>query len=237
MNLPSLTIILPVFNEEDTIEKSVNSCKEIARRLTTNFEILLIDDGSQDRTREIIKRLILSEQRIKTTFLPGHMGYGKTLSTGFNNASKEFIFYTDSDLPIDIFKELPEAASLMSEGIDAVIGCRINRNDMFLRKIYSAVYNFMGRIFFGIQVRDINFSCKLLRRRIFDKIKLNSSSVFIDMELLVNLNFYGFKVREFPVTYIARKHGCSNFNSFLYALGIFIEILIFWIRGYLKKDK
>jgi hypothetical protein len=124
----------------------------------------------------------------------------------------------------------------MSEGIDAVIGCRINRNDMFLRKIYSAVYNFMGRIFFGIQVRDINFSCKLLRRRIFDKIKLNSSSVFIDMELLVNLNFYGFKVREFPVTYIARKHGCSNFNSFLYALGIFIEILIFWIRGYLKKD-
>lgn len=229
MRLSSLTIVLPAFNEEGIIEKTINSSQKAAEQVTFDYEILIVDDGSRDRTREIVRQLTESEPRIKGVFLPGHMGYGKAISTGFYRAKKEFVFYTDSDAPIDIIKELPKAASLISKDVDVVIGYRIDRKDMPLRRIYSIVYNFMTRTLLGIKVRDVNFSCKLLRRRVFDRFKLHSSSGFIDAELLTNLNLYGFKIKEFPATYIPRMYGHSNFDSPFCTLRIFVDIMIFWI--------
>lgn len=237
MGLSSLTIVLPAFNEERIIEKTIYSFKKAAEKLTDNFEILAVDDGSQDRTGEIIKQLSLSNPRIKGIFLPTQMGYGKAISIGLFNAMKEFVFYTDADAPIDILTELPKAASLISKNVDAVIGYRINRHDIPLRWIYSKIYNFVNRILLGIKVHDINFSCKLIRRRVLNKFKLHSHSVFIDAELLANLNLFGFKIREFPATYIPRTHGHSNFDSPLYALKVFVEIVIFWIKNHLINPK
>lgn len=237
MGVSSLTIVLPAFNEERIIEEAINSSKKAAERLTQDFEILIVDDGSQDRTPDIIRQLALFEPRIRGIFLPRQIGYGKVLSTGFYNAEKEFVFYTDSDAPIDILKELPKAASHISEDVDAVIGYRINRSDIPLRRLYSIIYNFMSRFLLGIKVCDVNFSCKLFRRSVFDRFKLHSPSVFIDAELLTNLNLYGFKLKEFPATYVSRKHGRSNFDSLLYASEVFVEMLIFWIKNRLMRRK
>ncbi|NIO20140.1 MAG: hypothetical protein GTN76_05195, partial [Candidatus Aenigmarchaeota archaeon] len=83
---------------------------------------------------------------------PRQRGYGKALSSGFYNAQKEFVFYTDSDAPVNLSSELPKAASLVSEGVDAVIGFRINRSDILIRRVYSVIYNFLSRILLGIKV-------------------------------------------------------------------------------------
>lgn len=237
MGLSSLTIVLPAFNEEGIIEQAINSSLRAAKQLTQDFEILVVDDGSQDETGEIIRRFVLSKPQIKGIFLPCQTGYGRALSVGFYNAKKEFVFYTDSDAPIDIMRELSKAASYISEDVDAVIGYRINREDIPLRRLYSIVYNFLSRILFGIKVRDVNFSCKLLRRRIFDRFRLHSDSVFIDAELLANLNLYGFKLKEFSATYIPRTYGHSNFDSPFYTLRVFMEMLIFWIKNRLMHNR
>lgn len=237
MRISSLTIVLPAFNEENYIEKTISTAVKTAVKLTSDYEILVVNDGSQDRTEKIIKKLSLYEPRIKWIHHPHQMGYGKALSSGFYNAKKEFVFYTDSDAPIDILMELPKAASLISDGVDAVIGYRINRKDTALRRTYSVIYNFMNRIFLGIKVHDINFSCKLFRRKIFDRFRLHSHSVFIDAEILANLKRNRLKVKEFPATYVPRKFGHSNFNSPIYALKIFLEILIFWITNPLLHGK
>lgn len=241
MRLSSLSIMLPAFNEERIIGKTIDSCERAAQLLTADYEILVVDDGSRDRTREILRQISGSNPYIKVIFLPHHMGYGKALSTGFYNARKEFIFYTDSDGPIDIFKELPKAVSLISEDADAVIGYRMDCRFSPLRKGYSVFYNFMNRTLLGIKARDVNFSCKLFRRRVFDRFRLYSNSVFVDAELLSNLDIYGFKVKEFPAVYIARAYGKSNFDSVIYASKVFMEMIFFWVkrrlfRGNLKKQ-
>lgn len=236
MILSSLTIVLPAFNEERVIEKTIDSCKKAAGQVASDYEILIVDDGSHDKTAEIVRRISRADSRVKGVFEP-HAGYGKALSVGFYSAEKEFIFYTDSDAPIDIVKELPKAASLISKDKDAAIGYRINRKDIPLRRVYSIIYNFMNRVLLGIKVRDINFSCKLLRKTIFDRIRLYSRSVFIDAELLSNLAFYDFKIEEFPATYVPRTHGYSNFDSPAYAMKIFVEIVLFWIAHRLFCDK
>jgi len=237
MNLSSLTIVLPAFNEECTIEKTIYYSKKAAENLTSDFEILVVDDGSRDRTGAIIKELSLSVPHLQVISHPNQMGYGKALSSGFYNAKNEFVFYTDSDAPIDILKELPKAASQFSEDVDAVIGYRIDRKDILLRRIYSIIYNFMSRILLGLKVSDVNFSCKLMRKKIFNSFRLHSHSVFIDAELLANLKLNGFKIREFPATYLPRTHGHSNFDSPIYALRVFVEMVIFWIKNRLISNK
>lgn len=231
MRLSSLTIVLPAFNEEQIIEKTIDLAKKAAERVTSDYEILVVNDGSQDHTAEIIRRIALSDSCIRGIFLPHQMGYGKALSSGFYDAKKEFVFYTDSDAPIDILKELPQAASLVSEGVDAVIGFRINRRDIPLRRIYSVIYNLMSRILLKIKVHDVNFSCKLFRRRVLERFKLHSHSVFIDAEFLANLNLNGFKITEFPATYLPRRYGHSNFDSPFYALKVFGEMLKFCLSN------
>ena len=237
MKLSSLTIMMPAFNEERIIENSIKLSEKAAQEIALDYEILIIDDGSRDRTPEIIKQFSKNNPRIRTIRLERQMGYGKVLSTGFLNAKKEFVFYTDSDLPIDISKELSRAASLISEDIDAVIGYRINRKDTFFRRAYSVVYNLMARILFGVRVHDVNFSCKLMRRSVFNSFTLRSPSVFIDAELLANLNIHGFKTKEFPATYISRTHGRSNFDSPIYAFKVFLEMINFWIKERLMPGR
>lgn len=237
MALPSLTIVLPAFNEERNIAKTIDASKKAAERVTSDYEILAVNDGSQDRTGEIISRLSLSDPRIKEILHPRQMGYGKALSDGFYNAKKEFVFYTDSDAPIDILKELPKAASLISKGVDAVIGFRINRSDLPLRRIYSLIYNFLSRILLGLKVHDVSFSCKLFRRKVFDSFRIHSHSAFIDAEILANLNLNGFMIKEFPATYTPRSYGHSNFDSPLYASRVFMEMIIFWLSNRLMPRK
>jgi glycosyltransferase involved in cell wall biosynthesis len=141
---------------------------------------------------------------------PHNLGYGAALRTGFRHASKELVFYTDCDEPVDL-SELKRALAYMQPGVDLVVGYRVRRHDTLRRWIYSRIYNLLVRFLFGVPVRDVNFS-----------FKLDSGSTFIDGELLAEACRAGCTIKEIGVEYRPRQCGKSSFDSWhaaLHALG------------------
>jgi glycosyltransferase involved in cell wall biosynthesis len=163
------------------------------------------------------------------------MGYGAALRTGFTEARGEAVFYTDSDLPVDLH-DLHRALPLLAEA-DLVIGYRVKRHETLRRAIYSRIYNRLMRILFDVHVRDVNFSFKLAHRRTLDCIELSAQTVFIDGQLLAAARRCGARIAQIPIEYSPRKFGASSFNSLRTAWATFAEMMTCWAQWKLSNAK
>jgi glycosyltransferase involved in cell wall biosynthesis len=217
-----------MYNELKSVEPMTRKALQVMETVADDFEILIIDDGSSDGSQKIADELAKSDPRVRVIHHQGNKGYGQALRTGFASASKDFVIYTDCDEPVDLW--LIGDAFARLEGHDMVIGYRLNRWEGWRRFIYSNVYNMLVRVLFGVRVRDVNFSFKLLRREGLQKLRLAAGSVFIDGELLAEAARNHFKIAQMPVQYLPRKHGVSNFNSVRAATYTFEEIWSYWQR-------
>jgi glycosyltransferase involved in cell wall biosynthesis len=215
-----------MYNERENILVALAQAQEVIPRLGfEDYEILVVDDGSRDDSAELVERMAASDPHIRLVRHPRNLGYGSALRTGFLSARCEVVFYTDSDLPVDL-SELEQAVPRMEEeGADLIIGYRIERFDTPRRALYSRVYNFLMRLLFGVRVRDVNFSFKLVRRRVLDRISLTAKTVFIDGQLLAEAVRHGFEILEVPIIYKPRRHGESSFNSLRAAWDTLVEML------------
>lgn len=220
----TLSVFFPMYNESTNIAVTLERALAVIPRLGfADFEILVIDDGSRDDSALVVRRAAQREPRIRLVSHPRNLGYGAALRTGFTSARGDVVFYTDSDLPIDL-NELGRALPLL-ESVDLVIGYRRRRHDTPRRALYSKVYNLLMRILFGVRVRDVNFSFKLVRRRVLDAIKLSASTVFIDGQLLAEAVARGFRIAEMPIEYTPRRVGKSSFDSLRAAWVTLVEML------------
>lgn len=234
MELKSLSVFIPVFNEERIIEKNLGSILSAIEEVSEDFEILIIDDGSTDHSKEKVLEWIKKCQKIRLIEHKTNLGYGAALRSGFKNAQKDWIFYTDMDLPADL-DNLKKVVSLM--GIyDLVIGYRINRQDTPRRFIYTKIYKFLLKVLFNLKAKDINFSFKCVKKTAIEKINFTAKTGFIDGELLIESVRNGFTVKEIPIIYWPRKYGNSNFDSFRVAVSTAQEILLYWL-GKLSSGK
>ena len=216
MPTQSLSVFFPMYNEELNIDQTLDQAElKIPSLGIEDYEILVIDDGSKDGSAEVVNRRITQNPRIRLVRHPVNVGYGAALRTGFTQATRDLIFYTDCDLPVDL-NDIQRALPLLKEA-DLVIGFRIKRHETLRRAIYSRIYNSLMRILFGVHVRDVNFSFKIVRRRVMQRVQLSASTVFIDGQLLAEAVYHGFKIAEIPVEYTPRKFGISNFDSLLTA--------------------
>jgi glycosyltransferase involved in cell wall biosynthesis len=156
---------------------------------------------------------------------------GGALRTGFSKATKELVFYCDSDLPVDL-TELNRAARIMEfTRSDIVSAFRFDRTaEGPLRTLYSVVYNLLIRFLFPLRVKDINFSFKLFKREVLDKIALQSEGSFIDAELLIKGKLHGFKIVQFGVDYFPRNRGVSTLASPDVIFKMLRELVAFRIR-------
>jgi dolichol-phosphate mannosyltransferase len=222
----SITIFLPMHNEYATVERMVSKALESLSSTTDDYEMLIIDDCSSDGSEEIAQRLAVEHNAVRVIRHPVNRGYGAALRTGFCNASKDLVLYTDCDEPVDL-GELRRALPL-AQRYDAVVGYRLDRHDTPRRWLYSKIYNFLVRRLFGVPVRDVNFSFKLIHRRALDRLTLSARSVFIDGELLAELVRHGLTITEIPIEYQPRQHGSSNFDSFRAAWETLGEIVSYW---------
>jgi glycosyltransferase involved in cell wall biosynthesis len=214
---PEVGIFFPAFNEEGNIEQSVRSAVEVLSELCSDYEVLVVNDASTDRTGEIADSLARHNSKIRVIHHPENRKLGGAMRTGFREAKKEFVFYVDADNPVD-FRDLGKALELMdgsnlSDKSDVVIGYRLNRDETLKRTIYSKVYNLMIRILFGLKVKDVNFSFKLFRRRVLDTIPLRTASSFLDAELLIASKRAGFTINEIGIRYYPRITGKSTMAS------------------------
>ncbi|MDD5130593.1 MAG: glycosyltransferase family 2 protein [Candidatus Omnitrophica bacterium] len=226
MESRSLSVFIPVFNEEKIIDNNLPVILAEVEKIARDFEILIIDDGSTDHSGERLKAWAAKCNKIRILQHPKNLGYGAALRSGFSNAQKELIFYTDMDLPADL-SNLQKAIPLM-EVKDLVIGYRTDRQDTFRRMIYFKVYKFLLKLLFGLEAKDINFSFKCIRKKVLEKVNLSARTGFIDGELLINSIENGFTLQEIPIIYRPRKCGNSNFDSFKAAWNTAKEILLYW---------
>ena len=207
--LDQLSIFFPAYNEEAHINQTVQQALKIAPQVAKKFEILVINDGSQDRTEEIVNQIVAQHKQVRQLVHSVNSGYGEALKTGFYNTQYDWIVFTDSDGQFD-FAEIEQFIRTQQEtGADMVIGYYRKRAVSWRRKLNTWVWQQIVGFLFGLRVRDIDCGFKLIHRRVIDQIpRLESGrGAFISSELLIKAQKQGFKIIEIPVTHHPRKAG------------------------------
>ena len=222
VTLPGLSFVFPMYNEIGNIENCVTQALAIGQKITPNLEIIVVDDASTDGCGKLADTLALRHPELRVIHHARNRKLGGALRTGFAAATKEWVLYMDSDLPVDMndtFRALP-----FTQTADMVIGTRQGRAEGPRREIMSWGYNNLIRVLFGLKVRDINFAFKLFRRAILEQITLQSEGSFIDAELLVETHRAGFAIAELPIQYHPRVAGVSTLASSSVVLTILREL-------------
>jgi len=206
--LKEVSVFLPAYNEEKNILNTILKVEETIKKYSEKYEILVIDDGSEDRTKEVTKTLCLTNENIRLITHEENKGYGMALRSGFKNCKYEWITFMDSDGQFD-FSEFPNFISTQKEtNADLVVGYYLKRKVPFYRKINSKLWQFLIRILLGLKVRDIDCGFKLIRKKVIDSMILKSErGAFISTEFLVKAKEQGFKIVEIPVNHYPRKEG------------------------------
>jgi len=212
---PSITVVFPMFNEEAYVERAVTAARDVLGRTAHEFEIIVVDDASTDGTGPLADRLARADPRVRVVHNPVNLKLGGALRAGYAAASKDLVFYTDADLPIDL-EELPRAVRLLEyQQADVVAAYRHDRtSEGWLRTIYTFTYNHLIRILFGLKVRDVNFAFKLFRRSVLDRFPLRSNGSFIDAEFLLRARKHGCPIIQIGLDYFPRTRGQSTLASF-----------------------
>lgn len=205
--IPYLSVVMPAYNEEELIEGVLRDAYKILKEICDDFEIIVVNDGSKDKTEEILKKLEEQIKELKLISYYPNKGYANALREGFKLAKFPYIFYTDSDGQFDL-NEIKNFFPLIYEN-DMVAGYRINRNDPFIRKLTSKVYNLMQRFYLGIKAKDINCAFKIFRSSFLKSIKLESEYFLIDAEFFLRAKEERAKYVEVPVNHFQRKKGKS----------------------------
>jgi glycosyltransferase involved in cell wall biosynthesis len=207
------------------VETIRRALAEVGPLVDGSIEVLAVDDGSTDRTRELAEAEARAEPRV-TVFSQPNRGYGGALRAGFENARGELIGFSDGDLQFDLreMSRLLERLDDPKRPVDAVIGYRLKRRDPPHRIFIAKTYNAIVSILFGLRVRDIDCAMKVFRREVFDGLRLTTDSPFLSAELLIKLHARGERVAQVGVTHYPRAAGTNTGASFRKILRTFRDI-------------
>jgi glycosyltransferase involved in cell wall biosynthesis len=226
---PSISVVFPMWNEEAYIHRAVAAAKAVLEETTSDHEIIIVDDGSTDRTGTLADELARGDPRIRVVHHPTNRSLGATLRSGYAVATKELVLYSDADLPFD-FQEVPRAVRLLEyQQADVLAAYRFDRTaEGPLRTLYTLAYSALIRTLFRLRFRDINFSFKLFRRALLDRIVLKSEGSFIDAEFLVRAKRADAHVIQVGVDYFPRTRGVSSLASPAVIAKILWEMARLW---------
>ncbi len=231
----SLTIFFPCYNDAGTIGTLVAGAHVVGTRSGRELEILVIDDGSKDSSREILEELKLHYPELKTVYHDGNRGYGAALRSGFEHATKDLVFYTDGDGQYDVL-ELERLLPVMQDGVDVVNGYKISRSDPWHRVVIGEVYILLMRLLFRFRVRDVDCDFRLIRRRALTTLSLSHSSGVICLELVRKLELAGFRFVDYPVHHYHRTFGRSQFFNFRRLAATGLNIFRLWWQLHVRRD-
>lgn len=205
--LSSLSIFFPAYNEEANIAETIRQADEMAQSVTDTYEIIIVNDGSKDKTQQVVQNTITQFPKARLITHEQNKGYGEALLTGLRNAQHEWVFFSDSDLQFDL-NQIHDLIPF-TDTHDVVIGYRAPRNDPFMRKVNAWGWKVLNRLMFGLRVKDIDCAYKLFRKTALDPVlpDMKSGGAMISAELLIRLTRNGAKVKELPVRHFPRKAG------------------------------
>jgi glycosyltransferase involved in cell wall biosynthesis len=207
--VPRLSYFFPAHNEEANLEGLVQEALETLPALADEFEIIAVNDGSKDRTREIADRLASEHPGVvRAVHHEVNRGYGGALRSGFEASRYELLAFTDGDRQFRVADIGRLTARLQEDDHpDVVVGYRIKRADPFIRVAYARTYKLANRIFFGLRIRDVDCACKLFRREALDGVRVESGGAFFSAELLIKIGEQGRSIVEVGVPHYARTAG------------------------------
>ena len=223
---PRLTFFFPAYNEEENVEETTRrALEEIGPLVGGSIEVLIVDDGSTDRTPALADALAAGDERVRVHH-QANRGYGGALRAGFAAARGQLIGFSDGDLQFDLreFGRLLDRLGDERRPVDAVIGYRIKRRDPPHRLFIAKTYNAIASVLFGLRVRDIDCAMKVFRRELFDDLPLDTDSPFLSAELLIKLRARGERMAQVGVNHYPRAAGTNTGASFRKILRTFRDI-------------
>lgn len=220
--LPGLSVFLPSHDEEGNVERVVGGYLAELPRVTGDYEVIVIDDGSRDRTGEIADRLAAADAHVKVVHHPVNRGYGGAVISGIRAATKPYVLLSDGDGQFD-----PADIALMTPFVpeyDVVVGRRARRADPFVRRLNGKAWTTLVRLLLGITISDIDCGFKLFKRDKLDGIELRAHGAMISTELMARLAGRGAKVKEVDVAHLPRLTGEQSGASLKVVLRAFKEL-------------
>jgi glycosyltransferase involved in cell wall biosynthesis len=194
-----------MFDEEENVGPLLRSALALAPRLSAEFELIVVDDGSRDRSAAVVAAIARDDPRVRLLRHPRNRGYGAALRSGLRAATGDFVFFTDADLQFDL-REIENLLAHTGE-FDIVAGYRAPRRDPWRRRTLAWGWNHLVRALFGLRVRDIDCAFKVFRRPVLEALPIASLGAFVNTELLLRARRAGFRIREVPVTHHPRVAG------------------------------
>lgn len=219
----SLSVVLPCYNEEANVERVTQAALEVLPTLVDAFEIIIVNDGSGDRTGEIADRLAAAHSAVHVVHNNPNRGYGGALRRGFSAATLEWVFYTDGDGQFDL-KDIANLLPLIDH-YDIVSGFRIRRTDSLMRRLNAWGWKMLTRWLLGLKVRDVDCAFKIYPRKLFDEIELHSEGALIDAEVLAKATRHGYTIGEVGVNHFPRTAGKQTGARPRVILRAFVELI------------
>lgn len=208
--LESLTIFFPCFNDGKIMPTLIKKAYGVGSKIASDFEVMVIDDGSEDYTLGVLKQLKGRYKNLRIVYHKKNRGYGGALTSGFKNAKKKWVFYTDGDGQYDP-TELVLLVKNLKPDIDVVNGIKRERRDNIVRIIVGGLNNWVLHRVFDLSISDIDCDFRLMRKSLLDRIELTSMSGTICLELVVKLQKVRAHFAEVRVHHYKRPYGSSQF--------------------------
>ncbi|MGD2041805.1 MAG: glycosyltransferase family 2 protein [Anaerolineae bacterium] len=233
--MPSISLVLPAYNEAENIEPMVAEATPALASVTDDYEIIVVDDGSADDTAAVTRQVMEQNPNVRLIEHPVNQGFGAAVFTGFTNAEKDWIFYTDADRQF-VLSELERFVPLMDD-YDLIAGYRAPRRDPFMRVVYGKGWSALCTLVFGYTVRDVDCGFKLFRREIIEELasSIASRGATFSIEWLARAKRAGYRFVELPVTHRPRVAGSqtgANIDVIVRAFRELIEVrLQLWREG------
>jgi len=219
----SLSVFFPCYNEEANVERTTQAALAACRSITGDFEIIIVNDGSRDRTGEIADRLAAEHESVRAVHNRPNRGYGGALQAGFRAAGKEWIFYTDGDGQFD-FKEIPRLLDQLGD-FDIVSAYRLKRCDSIVRRFNAWGWTVLCNLLLGLRLRDMDCAFKIFPKRLFDEIEMHSEGALIDAEILAQAARRGYRIGQVGVHHYPRTAGRQTGANLKVIARAFVELL------------
>lgn len=242
---PSISIFFPFLNDWGTVGSLVGLAAATVAKITNDWEIIIVNDGSKREDGEALEMIVskrsdlfggpTSQGKIRIIHHEKNKGYGGALRTGFEAAKKDLIFYTDCDAQYDP-RELVLLYKEMKPGVGMVNGYKIKRSDPWFRIVAGRVYHHLVKFAFRLPIKDTDCDFRLIRRSIFNKVKLFENTGTICVELVKKIDYHGYKIAEVPVHHYWRTSGKSQFFNFKRLLATGVNLTKLWWKLMVKND-
>jgi len=206
-----ISAVMPARDEQENVESAVGEVKSVLSRLADRFEVIVVDDGSKDRTGEMVQRLASEDPRVRLVRHETSRGYGAALASGLYAAQMRYIFFTDADRQF-LVAELEKLTVHLAQS-RMVVGFRAQRQDPWLRRVYGRLFTMKVNLLFGLNARDVNCAFKVFERSIIEDHRFMSKGALINAELLAVAKSKGVEPIQVAVSHFPRKAGQQTGGS------------------------